>query len=464
MQSYATYYDILRRTAESTPNLELLRCQRLLLGQLHRHIVSRRFFLSSEDEFCYLMILRTGIRLLETPSTTSLWDLESITIVRECNRGLLDCIGISIRGFYESLDVDKTPRLPEQDETADEKIWGPIIDAYMAIKRERVTEQDIVIAAPMLTLAVDLEWSPRIQVAYRVLEDLLTEHYFPEIRTTRIRYFQPQTRTSFDITAHLSSAVISMLCRQLEAGLDWSQVGWWGLLWLAGSIRDDAALARQLDHAAVLQLVILADRALEKDRDNWVEEVCDRRRCLAALFFQTWSARALVGTQDDLDMQSPEWTSREVLQLISSYTRSLADVKLEELSIASLKDFHDRARRAIIINHQHTFHYIEHAILDNPSDAIACELDGAGAWLIERVVSSRDSPTKIAAPDFEEETRNAAKRADAAIRKLALIRQPRESPDTQERAPCATCRIRAGEVANAELPILTPVPLLTVLD
>lgn len=176
MKSYGTYYHLLGRTADSTPNLELLRCQHLLLSRLRRLLLLAELDLEtltvkerksfSKHELDYLTSLHTAIHLLEIPSTKSQWDNESIITLRECNQFLLDCIGISIRRFEKSLHVTKTPKLPEQDEAADEKIWGPIIESYIAIKMERVTEQDIVIAAPMLARAVNLEWSPRIHVAY----------------------------------------------------------------------------------------------------------------------------------------------------------------------------------------------------------------------------------------------------------------------------------------------------------
>lgn len=281
------------------------------------------------------------------------------------------------------------------------------------------------------------------------MEDLLIAHYFPEIQTTP-RYFQPKSKISSEITAQLSSAVVSLLLRRLEAGVHWSEVGWWGVLWLAGSIKDDAAFARQLDQREVLQLVKLAAGALEKESiSSWRGYVRSRRGCLLVLFLEMWTTCALVGTQEDLKTHHPEWTSREVLQFLSSYTRSLYP---GDVTIVDLVDVWIRfeAPLASMTNHRHTFHYIEHAVLDNPVDAMACKLDEACAWLIDIPVGTGDSLTSRTAPAFDEETRGAAKRAGEALRRLSLLRDSGGNPDSWEAIPCATCRMKLGAVDHRQ--------------
>lgn len=452
MKSYETYYAFLG-TVDYPPNLELLRCQHLLLSQLRRLWLSNDRFLYSDDELPFLTTLRTAINLLNAQESDSGWNKEIITTVRKCNRVLIDCIGIQIKPSDKSWGVSNTPNLPEEHDTEEEKTWGPMLDAYTSVITggETVTEQAIVTVAPLLTRALKLDSSPGLHITYRVLEKLLTGHYFPESSITRLQYFQPKAKISFDITAQLSSAVILMLHRQLEAGPLGRRIGWWGVLWLAGSMRDDAALARQLDHAAILHLVKLAEGDWAAASSIWKDEVRNRRGCVTVLFLEMWSACALIETQEDINPHDTEWASRDVLQLISSYTRSLADGKPEDSTIACLGDDLDRrTRRAITVNHGHTFHYIEHAVLNNPVDAMACGLDKACAWLIETAVGSEDPSAERAAPGFDEEMRDAAKRAGEALRKLSL-RDSGQDPGSWEAIPCATCRLRSGAVLNRRL-------------
>ncbi|KAG9004348.1 hypothetical protein FRB94_002437 [Tulasnella sp. JGI-2019a] len=463
LSAYHEYFESLRDGVR--PSRWLLAWHTRLLMHLNRLIRSPRRALVYEHERhvdTTKFLARLFANIFSMDEGLLGWGQQHLSAFQKCKTQLQSTLILARRELqrYEYSDGASRALPPKMVlPVVTSEALGPLLDLYSAVVDGpapltlwiRLKSKDEFIAG----LDSALETDPRI--TFDMINELALKLLF--INSTDSHQMalpinpQDDPTAVYDILSHtqFGNRLIRVVSHRIMAGATLSDIDWWPIVWLLGDARRCVAARRQsrVEEADVKRLFLLVTVMLENDRDSWWN-TC--RKLMVAWFVETW----VPSLTREIRTTESTWTSDETVRHFSAnvywfdyYANDGSIIQEENSSYNDNETF----TWYIDINHEHTFHFIEHIVQDNPAAAITSDLERSCEDLLQTTGPRfLGLGRTIPGGDEEQDPRGtAARRARGALDSLAAFRQQSDGWSYS----CQTCdsASTAGPKGKAQQPV-----------
>ncbi|KAG8987980.1 hypothetical protein FRB94_001217 [Tulasnella sp. JGI-2019a] len=299
----------------------------------------------------------------------------------------------------------------------------PFLDLYVAVEDGPTSLQQWIVSQPetnhIVALMLALKAEPEIildtvnELTLRLLFINATDDHRSTLPFKPER--DPTAAYHILSCAHLGITLTRVLSYQIMAGVPHDDFVWWPIIWLLEDARRCSVANKQLhvEETDVRELFRLLTEMLQ---NGWRGT---RRKLMVAWFVETWAS----SLAREPNAAASSWTSDETIRDFSSHVNYFNPYSLDRkitVMESSAYDSNDKFVWDIDINHEHTSHFIEHIVQDNPRAAVGWDLGTTCENLLQITAARRAVPGGEEAQDPEEV---AVQRACGALEHLELFKE-----------------------------------------
>ncbi|KAG9007236.1 hypothetical protein FRB93_008059 [Tulasnella sp. JGI-2019a] len=442
LSAYHEYFESLRKSdSPPSPSPWLLACHTRLLMHLNRLILSPQRALVYEHERhvgTAKLIKHLHAKILLLDGVSQGWERGMLIALQKCKKQLHFTLILAKRELrrYEYANGVSHTKLPKKAlPLGAYEALEPLLDLYVAVEdgtsslQQWITSQSKSRHIIDLTLALRTEPEIILDTVNELTLRLLFINVTNDHRSTLPFKPQRDPTAAYEIlsSARLSVALTRVLSYQITAGVAHDDFVWWPIIWLLEDARRCSVANKQL-HVEGTDVRELFRLLTEMLRNGWRGT---RRKLMVAWFIETWAsslAREPSATSS--------WTSNETIRDFSSHVNYFNPYSLDKkitVMESSAYDSNDKFVWDIDINHEHTSHFIEHIVQDNPQAAVNWDLGKTCENLLQIAPSRRTMPGGEEAQDPEEV---AVQRARDALEHLELFKEQ----GSGRSYTCRTCK------------------------